>query len=130
MKNLDVLCTLMQESAHEVHPEFRLILSSQPVDYFPVNILRSGIKITTEPPRGLKANLTKSYYNIVTEETFKEGLRPEKGEKITKKDTNWFKLIFSLCFFHAAVQERRKFGALGWNIRYEFNDSDLETSLI
>lgn len=39
------------------HENFKLLLTSMPVVYFPVSVLQNGIKLTTEPPRGLKANL-------------------------------------------------------------------------
>lgn len=99
-----------------IDPNFRLFLTSMPADYFPVSVLQNGVKLTTEPPRGLKANLRRSYDGISEQQI-------EESKDYVKK------MIFGLCFFHAQVQERRKFGPLGWNIRYEFNDSDLDTSL-
>jgi len=37
--------------------------------------------------------------------------------------------VFVLAFFHAVVQERRKYGKVGWNVNYDFNDSDFSVSL-
>ena len=48
---------------------------------------------------------------------------------VQEKKAAWKKLAFSLAFFHAVIQERRKFGPNGWNIRYEFNQSDIECSM-
>ena len=38
------------------------------------------------------------------------------------------KLLYSLALFHAVILERKKFGAIGWNIQYEWMTSDFETS--
>lgn len=119
MIKLEQMVSAFPDEADEIHVDFRLFLTSMPATYFPVSILQNGLKLTTEPPRGLKANLKRSY-NEITEESFKD---------CTKFD-EWKKLLFGICFFHAVVQERRKYGALGFNIRYDFNDSDLETSQV
>jgi len=99
----------------KVNKDFRLWLTSMPTDKFPVAILQNGVKSTVEPSKGLKANLLRTYTTY-----------DEDYLNSCTKQQPWRKLLFSLSFFHAVVQERRKFGSLGWNIPYEFTDGDLQ----
>jgi MoxR-like ATPase len=52
---------------------------------------------------------------------------PQMGPK-TARGGEYRKLLFGLCFFHAVVQERRKFGPIGWAIPYGFTDADMRVS--
>ena len=78
--------------------------------------------MTIEPPRGLKNNLKQTFGpgGIVNKKTFESN---DYGE-------HWKRLLFSVGFIHALIQERKKFGPLGWNLPYEFNSSDLEVLVL
>lgn len=52
----------------------------------------------------------------------------DKFSDKTEFMSNYKKLMFSLSWFHSIIIERRKFKTLGWNVVYDFNDNDLETS--
>jgi dynein heavy chain len=66
----------------------------------------------------MKAGLYRSFTSVVD---------TERLNRVETKD--WRQMVFAICFLHSTVQERRKFGAVGWCIPYEFNGGDLEASL-
>jgi dynein heavy chain, axonemal len=108
-KWLSTLEKHMEKHGDNSHENFRMFVSAEPAGdpayhIIPQGILESAIKITNEPPTGMKANLHKALANF-NQDTM----------EMCSKETEFKSILFALCYYHAVVAERRKFGAQGWN---------------
>ncbi|XP_053374157.1 dynein axonemal heavy chain 8-like [Mercenaria mercenaria] len=111
----ELLDTLLE--AQQIHEDFRVWITTEPHDHFPISLLQSSLKFTNEPPQGIKAGLKRTY----------AGLSQDFLDVCSMPQ--WKSVLFGVSFLHTVVQERRKFGPLGWNIPYEFNSSDWQASV-
>ena len=64
MSSLERVQEVAYNDADNIDPNYRLWLTSMPTPIFPVPVLQSGIKITNEPPKGLKSNLVRTFGDI------------------------------------------------------------------
>ncbi|CAH1801914.1 unnamed protein product [Owenia fusiformis] len=125
LQNCHLLVKWLQDLEKEIeklqnikpHPDFRLWLTTEPTPSFPIGILQRSLKVVTEPPNGLKLNLRSTYFKI-SATALQECPNPAFSS-----------LVFVLAFFHAVVQERRKYGKIGWNVPYDFNESDFRVCM-
>jgi dynein heavy chain len=99
--------------AEELHEDFRLWITAEPHPEIPIGLLQMSIKLTNEAPVGMRAGLRNSYAWV----------NQDMLDAVGRYE--WRQMLFVMCYMHSIVQERRKFGPIGWNILYEFNQSDL-----
>ncbi|KAK9893078.1 hypothetical protein WA026_023570 [Henosepilachna vigintioctopunctata] len=100
------------EKEETYHKDFRLWLTTEEHDKFPISLLQICIKFTNEAPSGIRAGLIRTYTSM-------------NQDMLDYSDSKqYIPLIYAISFLHTIVQERRKFGPLGWNIPYEFNSAD------
>ena len=72
----------------------------------------------TEIPAFIKQKATHSYSMVPLQETL----------EMCAREAEFKSILFALCYFHAVVSERRKFGPQGWNRVYPYNTGDLTIS--
>ena len=99
--------------AEELHEDFRLWITAEPHPEIPIGLLQMSIKLTNEAPVGMRAGLRNSYAWV----------NQDMLDAVGRYE--WRQMLFVMCYLHSIVQERRKFGPIGWNVPYEFNQSDL-----
>ncbi|NXY74730.1 DYH11 protein, partial [Glareola pratincola] len=118
-KWLGTLQKLLEQYSEESHPDFHVFISAEPAPtpeehIVPQGILENTIKITSEPPTGMLANVHAALYSF-DQDTLE--LCTREGE---------FKgILFPLCCFHSCAAWTPKFGPWGWNGRYQFSARDL-----
>ena len=122
-KWLSTLEKKLEECALDAHENFRYFLTAEPAGtpeahIMPAGILQACIKITNEPPAGMQANVHAALDRF-NQDTL----------EMCAKENEFKRIWFALCYFHAVVIERRKFGPMGWNRNYPFNTGDLTISV-
>ncbi|XP_059684255.1 dynein axonemal heavy chain 17 [Gavia stellata] len=120
---LGTLEKMVEQHSLGSHADYRVFMSAEPAPspeahIIPQGLLENAIKITNEPPTGMYANLHKAL-DLFTQDTL----------EMCSKEIEFKRILFALCYFHAVVAERRKFGTQGWNRPYPFNNGDLTISI-
>ncbi|EFA11266.2 Dynein heavy chain, cytoplasmic-like Protein [Tribolium castaneum] len=104
------------------HENFRLWLTTNETDKFPISLLERSVRVTKEAPNPIKRKITNLFLNDPIN-------CPRFFNKCPGRHEIFVRLLYSLTFLHCVLEERNKFGPYGWNVLYKFTESDFLISI-
>lgn len=106
-------------------PDFRLWLTSNSTQIFPLSIIQNSVKLVNEPPKRLRGILMRTFSS--------QPLTDDSWISENKHPNQLKVLLYSLSLLHGIIVLRRNFdsieSSIGWNHPYDFNDTDLYMSI-
>ncbi|BFZ10055.1 hypothetical protein BsWGS_13094 [Bradybaena similaris] len=101
--------SVLYEGLHQCDSSFRLWISCHARSIIPVNLLQNSVKIFVDCPKVMRDSLVRSF-TWMEADILKQSSRSE-----------WPVLLHNLCYLHAAVRLRTRFGTAGWNCPQDFS---------
>lgn len=121
LTGLNTLATFLEQvTGDSLHPDFRLWITTQPIEGVPKSLLTRSVKMIDAHKDGLRGLVNR-------------GLNSEFPCKTRLIETSPQKALFqsfipALCLLHGVLRQRHKFNPRGWTFNYEFSESDLQLS--
>ncbi|XP_060567478.1 dynein axonemal heavy chain 5-like [Ruditapes philippinarum] len=90
-------------------PQFRVWISSQAIpEVLPVRLIQNSVRTILDSPKVMKDSIVRSFSNF----------EPDILKQSTRAE--WPLMLHNLCYLHAAIQLRTRFGFGGWNNPADF----------
>ncbi|XP_053397319.1 dynein axonemal heavy chain 5-like isoform X6 [Mercenaria mercenaria] len=91
-------------------PQFRVWISCQAIpEVLPIRLIQNSVRTILDSPKVMKDSIVRSFSNF----------EPDILKQSTRAE--WPLMLHNLCYLHAAIQLRTRFGFGGWNSPVDFH---------
>eukprot|EP00742_Colponemidia_sp_Colp-10_P005056 GILJ01005402.1.p1 GENE.GILJ01005402.1~~GILJ01005402.1.p1 ORF type:complete len:2699 (+),score=503.77 GILJ01005402.1:46-8097(+) len=106
------------ENMNDIHPDFRLWITTESTPHFPVHVLHASIKVTNHSASCVSESIIQQYSQL-----------PAGLLRHHQKPDLWGQTLFGLCMFHALLNEKNALQSVGFTVKYEFRSGHFERAV-